>query len=385
MSELFSMIPLLLKNEFFVGGFGAIVATGILYVLRSIPYTIYAYFKNLLTTEFTVTTTNAKYYSFLSVLMDNRIKFFARSYGVNDSSTSIVSGYGFSIGIYKGKLFTFYRHIMSDKQKIEEETKVVFWTRKRDIIETLLEESNSHKDFKKISIYSDNCGWGGTTLYGTKPKRNLDSVILNNNEKEFLTTRIKWFLENEKWYLDRGIPYKLCILLHGQPGTGKTSTIFALASHFDHDILNVSNTKTIEETLAEKPKNVFVIIEDIDTISSNLNRNEEGEEDREKSLHKLLNVMDGIKTPHGLICFITTNHVDKLDEALIRKGRIDINLELKPLDKGAFSDMFSLFYGEDERHRAEWFDEYEPKTGSYLQDLFMNSGAEDAINTLRKK
>jgi ATP-dependent 26S proteasome regulatory subunit len=51
------------------------------------------------------------------------------------------------------------------------------------------------------------------------------------------------------------------------------------------------------------------------------------------ALQVLINTLDGLNTPHGLIVFITTNYKDRLDPALIRPGRIDCDIEVEALDR----------------------------------------------------
>merc|ERR1712165_238781 len=99
-------------------------------------------------------------------------------------------------------------------------------------------------------------------------------------QKEELVERINFFLENESWYLDRGIPYTLSFLFHGEPGCGKTSTIKAIANLTQRHIVSVplKNVKTVEDlynifyasTINKKPMPVdrkLFVLEDIDCAS----------------------------------------------------------------------------------------------------------------------
>merc|ERR1712038_516113 len=58
-----------------------------------------------------------------------------------------------------------------------------------------------------------------------------------------------FFLDNESWYLEHGIPYMFGLLLHGEPGCGKTSTIKAIANMTQRHIVSVplKNIKTMSD------------------------------------------------------------------------------------------------------------------------------------------
>lgn len=97
------------------------------------------------------------------------------------------------------------------------------------------------------------------------------------------------------------------------------------------------------------------ILEDIDGSNASLKRengenliSEEIAEDGTKSLwniSNLLNSIDGIHTPNNFIIIATTNHIEKLDPALIRPGRFDLVIEIPTVDKEVFDKFTNNFYG----------------------------------------
>lgn len=185
-----------------------------------------------------------------------------------------------------------------------------------------------------------------------------------------------------RWYAERGIPYRRGYLLYGPPGTGKTSLTFALAGVFGLDIHVVS---LLEPTLTEEelgmlftnlPARCIVLLEDIDTAglirndpasdeektkneskeSESFNvqnlaqalktANQQSEEERKKgiSLSGLLNIIDGVASHEGRVLVMTTNRPEKLDEALIRPGRVDHQVAFDNATKHQIKELFERMY-----------------------------------------
>jgi len=80
-------------------------------------------------------------------------------------------------------------------------------------------------------------------------------------------------------------------------------------------------------------------MEDVDAIFIERSKKEESG----VTFSGLLNAIDGIGAQEGRLLFMTTNHIDRLDPALIRPGRCDIKIELKKATRGMISRMFDRF------------------------------------------
>ncbi|KAI1708068.1 ATPase family associated with various cellular activities (AAA) domain-containing protein [Ditylenchus destructor] len=150
-----------------------------------------------------------------------------------------------------------------------------------------------------------------------RKKRTLDSVILADGVKERLTEDIQDFLDSENWYNEMGVPYRRGYLLYGPPGTGKTSIVTALASHFGFNICIVS-------------------LNDIGMTDSTLCNS--------VTLSGMLNALDGVASCEERIVFMTTNHKDRLDSALIRPGRVDCEQFVGHCTTSVIEKMFKRFY-----------------------------------------
>ncbi|CAN1162837.1 AAA-ATPase At3g28580 [Linum perenne] len=147
------------------------------------------------------------------------------------------------------------------------------------------------------------------------------------------------FTKSEEYYARIGKAWKRGYLLYGPPGTGKTTMIAAIANFLNYDIYDleltaVKNNTDLRKLLIEISSKAIVVIEDIDCSLDITEDDEEPESEDESSskvtLSGLLNIIDGIWSASGgeRIIIFTTNHVEKLDEALIRRGRMDKHIEL---------------------------------------------------------
>lgn len=180
---------------------------------------------------------------------------------------------------------------------------------------------------------------------GFKLPREVQSVILPDKLVDNVISDIDEFLISETWYRDRGIPYRRGYLLYGPPGTGKTSLIMAIASQLDWDIsiLNLSDVSD-ESSLTSAMNNIrdrsIVVVEDIDCLF------DERQSSIDISLSGLLNAIDGLASHEGHMLFLTTNHRDRLDSALIRPGRVDMEVEFRSATPKQAVALFRRFFPE---------------------------------------
>tara|TARA_B100001063_G_scaffold32979_1_gene26295 strand:- start:1042 stop:2592 length:1551 start_codon:yes stop_codon:yes gene_type:complete len=232
--------------------------------------------------------------------------------------------------------------------------------------------------------------------------KSFDSLYIENKDK--ILNKVRFFLENEQWYKDNGHPYTLGIGLHGPPGTGKTSFIKCLAQLTGRHIIEISLNKLKSENdlydvyydnkyhkYNKEPidfKDKIIIFEDIDCMSDivlkreyknqietkdindivnvlltndsdNNEKNNESIKNCKKNatttaykynetssvtLSSLLNIMDGISEDNGRILIMTSNHWSKLDDALVRPGRIDIEIEMGVIDENILNDYVYKHY-----------------------------------------
>ena len=169
------------------------------------------------------------------------------------------------------------------------------------------------------------------TRMGYLPNRRLESLFLKEGEGETLFALVDGFLKSKDEYERCAVPYKLNVLLHGLPGTGKTSLITTVAAHFKlHVAVIPFSPKLTDDTLARGIAHACTIgcrviaLEDVDCIFTN----ERKQSDVPLTLSGLLNCMDGILrgASTGLIMFLTANTTEAIDEAVLRTARVDFSM-----------------------------------------------------------
>lgn len=208
----------------------------------------------------------------------------------------------------------------------------------------------------KLMIWS---AWGQEWRPFGQPrrKRPLSSVILESGVKEAIIDDLKDFLGAEAWYQQRGIPYRRGYLLEGPPGGGKSSLVQALASELGYSIcvLSLSEGWLTDDRFAflltTLPPKSILLLEDIDATGPS---RAAGESSGKLSFSGLLNALDGVTSAEERIIFMTTNHVERLDPALIRPGRVDYCQHIGWADATQAARMFSNFFPQHE-HLAQRF------------------------------
>lgn len=253
-------------------------------------------------------------------------------------SFDLVPGPGQHLLQYSGRIFLVQRvreQQMVDLNSGKPWEKVLFTTfgKNTAVFDRMLKDaydlSTMHEEGKTL-IFTN---WGAEWRQFGQPrrKRPIESVILDESISEKLLDDVQEWINSSRWYIERGIPYRRGYLLHGPPGSGKSSFIFALAGTLNYNIciLNLAERGLTDERLGLAlscvPPQSIVLLEDIDAAFSNRDdpNNEHFNNSSNVTFSGLLNVLDGVAASEERLVFMTTNHIDRLDKALIRPGRID--------------------------------------------------------------
>jgi len=277
--------------------------------------------------------------------------------------------YGFSVRIMFGHIVSCHRTI--DKgQKITVTTVLrVFFVSKKKFMkqlagyleQQLVNQMYNHEDRNYIYVYN------GETSNGRKFKRRMDTIFTNHDEHYRLLESIKAFIDNKEKYHKLSYPYSYSALLYGEPGCGKSSTILAVASALNKDITYVNLAKITLEKLLHRLNNAdgnIVVFEDIDALTVPFTKNRDENNDNGDgdngdndggdkpsgslnlfsslmgvSLSEILNFTDGLLASDGTICLFTTNHIERLDPAFLRSGRMNELIKFTKLDRKTAAKM----------------------------------------------
>jgi mitochondrial chaperone BCS1 len=194
-----------------------------------------------------------------------------------------------------------------------------------------------------------------------------ESVVLREGTLDRLVADVRRFFDRESWYTTLGIPYRRGYLFTGPPGNGKTTTVLTLAGVFQAPvcILDLANPLLSDDKLRvlmnSAPAGAFFLLEDIDALFRS--RKEPVKSKRPDTnvaavgitFSGLLNALDGVMAPHGRVVFMSTNHPERLDPALIRPGRVDLRVEFPNADRTQGRQMFLRFFDDATDQLAERF------------------------------
>jgi chaperone BCS1 len=332
-------------NQFASGGILLMAVGAVGALLRKIPNNIWGWFVNQTTVTMSLTDDHKTYFWLKAWIENQQIMKRTRHMDVINKGRekyALAPAPGHHWMFYKNRILsvTFHRtdeKIMNDGYKVRSES-VVLKTigRKQDIFRKMMEEiyrTFIKQEEKKPELYA----WGTWSewrkLHAYSP-RPIDSVIMPTGDKERVIKSIESFRANHDWYTEMGIPYHKGYLFYGPSGTGKTSLVSGLSSYFNSSVYMLKLSDMTDTSLREAVTNVepnsFLVIEDIDCIRASHKRVKKDDPKVEKgvTLSGLLNVIDGVFSPPGAIFVMTTNHKEKLDPALIRPGRIDLQFNM---------------------------------------------------------
>ncbi|CAG9953437.1 unnamed protein product [Clonostachys rosea f. rosea IK726] len=276
-------------------------------------------------------------------------------------------------GPWEGAFYFWYgRYLLSYKTTQvdvgfhkEEQISITCVGRSSQILKCLMEDCRrEYLDGlkNKTTIYSHRENhWKKEKAVDARP---LTTVILDEEQKGQLINDINKFLDPDTKirYADHSIPYKRGYLLHGPPGTGKTSFSLSIAGALDMDIYVVSipgmNDEKLNDLFSALPDKCVVLLEDIDAAGATWSRDSDADDSdsdletrspkKGVTLSGLLNVLDGVSSQDDRILIMTTNHPEKLDDALTRPGRVDLKIAFQLVNESIANEIYHFMFKQPE-------------------------------------
>lgn len=213
----------------------------------------------------------------------------------------------------------------------------------------------------------------------------FETLAMDPVKKNKLMEDLRDFANGERFYQKTGRAWKRGYLLYGPPGTGKSSMIAAMANFLGYDIYDLELTEVhtnseLRKLLMKTSSKSIIVIEDIDCSINLTSRNKAkssvnssvvgthgcynagdfGEENggngggggggNSITLSGLLNFTDGLWSCCGSerIFVFTTNHIEKLDPALLRSGRMDMHIFMSYCSFAALKILLRNYLGCEE-------------------------------------
>ncbi|GKV32707.1 hypothetical protein SLEP1_g41294 [Rubroshorea leprosula] len=227
---------------------------------------------------------------------------------------------------------------------------------------------------ENLHIYTydkNNCGWKSAVF---KHPATFATLAMDPKKKAEIIEDLDNFVQQKDFFQRVGRTWKRGYFLHGPPGTGKSSLVAAIANHqryniYDLQLQSVRSDAELRRILTSTTNRSILLVEDID-CSTKASRDRtkirdekeelgQGELDHRLSssdpgitLSGLLNFTDGLWSSFGderLIIF-TTNHKDKLEPALLRPGRMDLEIYMGYCTFAAFKQLAKSYLQIDDNH-----------------------------------
>jgi chaperone BCS1 len=305
--------------------------------------------KNLVVTSLRIEESSFFYYSFQNFVIAEYGKNVKNLYYRNffddwigkDTNINLFYSSGFILIKFNGTKFL----ILKNKSQIQnsfnpfkdnkQEFQIFCFNKEK--LNQLLEYIDTNYGSNYIKYYYN--ANGEVKCAGRIINKTFDNIYLDGGITDDLKKDLNTFKDSKETYDKYGIRYKRTYLFYGEPGTGKSSLSLAISNYTKRDVLSINMSKDMTDSnlitlVSNRPNKSIILFEDIDCLLDDINRKEESKEKEVKiSLSCILNILDGIYTPNDVIFIITTNNLDKIDDAIKRKGRTDILMEVKKPNK----------------------------------------------------
>ncbi len=312
-----------------------------------------------------------------SIYAGARFAGYDSSYKRTGYNTILGPGNGWHFFFHNRRLYWFHKSDLesSGSEKLKSRLKIYTFGKTNLKIQEFIKEFEPKVEKEKLYIYQwRKDEWA--KIRSIEPRK-LDCLVMEESLRSKITKHLDHYVTSKDWYSSRGLAYKITTLLKGPPGTGKTSLVKAIASHYERSIYIVDLSSVVDQALMTAlhsvPAGSVVLMEDVDAATravSTRQKPKTGSPSDGKlseapsptpiasdagflTLSGILNALDGIVPLDDLMVFMTTNHADRLDPALTRKSRVDLTYEIGYMTSDLVVEYGARSYGEEFRQALQ--------------------------------
>lgn len=361
-----ALMELLKNNPQIAGALTLVVGASISYFVRDLPVRLFKFIKDqsVCTLELDNTSEwggkDVLFGLFMEWYPRNSIKWMSRSFKLTPEGT-LVAGTGNQYFMFKRRLFWFsisqlessgvhFRKQVITIQCLSRNTALI-----REMVAaatyTPPGEVKTVIEVYTISKNRDTYGW---VAIGAHPIKRDMIPLLNEGVYFVIKDSLERFRTTEKWFTDNTVSYKRTYMFSGPPGTGKSTLAVQISMITARDIyvldLSAVDGTDLPVLVGAIPSGSILLIEDVHGISSLL-KQDPSEDGRTSAvgygpdLSAILNVLCGIVPLNNIITIMTTNYKEKLEPALYRPGRVDVDVVIGYLDNQAINSWLDRTYG----------------------------------------
>ncbi|XP_062216538.1 AAA-ATPase At3g50940-like [Phragmites australis] len=220
------------------------------------------------------------------------------------------------------------------------------------------------REQRHAKLYSNE--WGKWRPVRLRNASTFATLAMDAVLRQAVVDDLEMFLGRKEYYERTGRAWKRGYLIHGPPGTGKSSLVAAISNHlhfdvYDLDLSGVRSNTELRKLLIRMKNRSILLIEDVDcAVAAAPRRKADGGSDESRPTYKnhkvtlsgLLNMVDGLwsSSGHERILIFTTNHMDRLDQALLRPGRMDMHIHMGYCSFSAFKELVVTYHNIDGHH-----------------------------------